>query len=179
MLFRCSVGTHLILEVLKRQRKRHAAGTLKGTQGTEGVLRGVLTGHIYCVSVFAFIVIPQSLHRQMHAHTHTPIASSMCVYWSCVFVRASPLCSGTAGTCGVYSSARDARTTSLAFALVPSVGRPRGRRRNVDTRDRQRAVGWPILPHDRDRCCRRHLRPRRVYVIDGVSNAHETFLCDV
>jgi hypothetical protein len=43
---------------------------------------------------------------------------------------------------------------------VPSVVRPRGRRRDVDTRGRQRAVGWPIFAHVCDRR-RRHLRHRR------------------
>ena len=36
-----------------------------------------------------------------------------------------------------------------------------GRRCDVDTRDRQRAVGCALLAHDRDRRRRRHLCPRR------------------
>jgi hypothetical protein len=79
-----------------------------------------------------------------------------------LIVCATPLCwhsRGTAGTGAIYNSSVDG---NVCFALMPSVGRRRGRRRNLGTRDRGCAVGWPIWAHVGGRRRRRHLRHRRL-----------------
>jgi hypothetical protein len=60
--------------------------------------------------------------------------------------------------------ARPAWADGDACALAFGIGRVArvGRRRDLDTRDRERAVGWPIWAQGWGRRRRRHLRPRRL-----------------
>jgi hypothetical protein len=67
----------------------------------------------------------------------------------------------TAATGGIYSSACNGRADTCAFCVGHSAVRSRGRRCQLDTRDREIAVGCPSFPHDRDQRHRRHLRHRR------------------
>jgi hypothetical protein len=76
-------------------------------------------------------------------------------------------CVGTlmtrAGTCGIYSLARDAlcsRACVVAFGATAGLARV-GRRCHVDAPRGQSAVDCAIWAHDRGRRHRRHLRHRR------------------
>jgi hypothetical protein len=135
--------------------------------------------------------LPMQLYRHVpRARLSAPLCARACAWnervrkhgFVCLCARAwDPLgvhCGhsrGPAATCGIYSSARDARVAARAclglchrpvFAVLRSVSPARfarvGRRCDVEIPYGQRAVGWAKRPHVRDRRRRRHLRHRRL-----------------
>jgi hypothetical protein len=92
---------------------------------------------------------------RMCVRVRVRVCACACVCVANVCVRVPALCAhfcGTAGTCGIHISARDACV--CRFARV-------GRRCHVEMPHEDRAVGWPSRAHDRDRRRRRDLRHRR------------------
>jgi hypothetical protein len=105
-----------------------------------------------CMSVHGHMLAFVSAHVRVHfVQFHWISASRACAFDVCACVGnvcAAALCAhtrDTAGTCGIYSSARDyagGRAGMFAFGAICRHLRMRCRR-DVDEPHTQRGMGWP------------------------------------
>jgi hypothetical protein len=112
----------------------------------------VCVNHCVSIGVFARVRVQRAC-----------VCVGACRTIVCVHLGAVSALCWHAGTGGINSSAGGAggRVCVVAVRCHRPGSRAFGRRWNLDEPHNQRAVGWPISAHDRDRRRRRHLRHRR------------------
>ncbi len=114
-----------------------------------------------CARARAHTYMCTYVYVHVDIYTYTYI-NNVCVCVIHIHIYSACVCVCPAGLCGLScGTARPATGRRPRVRLrVPTVARPLGRRRDVDTRDRQRAVGCARRAHERGGRRRRDLRHR-------------------